>query len=152
MKTAGRKRLLDETEEDLQNTLAELRKIGRLQPSREEVAVFLGVGRQTLFDFFRRCPEAIEALEEGNYTGHLSLRRKQFQQALDGNITMLIWLGKNLLGQTDKVENTLGATDTYMEFVKELKELDKTEPLVPGHSNNDDDLVIPGQTLTENIH
>ena len=30
------------------------------------------------------------------------LRRKQFEIAMGGNIPMLIWLGKNRLGQTDK--------------------------------------------------
>ena len=33
-----------------------------------------------------------------------SLRRKQLDVALGGNIVMLIWLGKQLLGQKDKQE------------------------------------------------
>ena len=33
------------------------------------------------------------------------LRAKQFEVAMQGNVSMLIWLGKNMLGQTDKVEN-----------------------------------------------
>jgi hypothetical protein len=35
-----------------------------------------------------------------------SLRRKQFELAQAGNVTMLIWLGKNLLGQKDRHELT----------------------------------------------
>ena len=35
-----------------------------------------------------------------------SLRRKQFEMAIGGNVTMLVWLGKNLLGQRDKHELT----------------------------------------------
>lgn len=31
------------------------------------------------------------------------LRQKQYEVALAGNVTMLIWLGKQMLGQTDKV-------------------------------------------------
>jgi hypothetical protein len=38
--------------------------------------------------------------------GQVSLRRKQFQVAMDGNPTMLIWLGKNWLKQVDKQEVT----------------------------------------------
>lgn len=38
--------------------------------------------------------------------GKLSLRRKQFQLALSGDRTMLIWLGKQYLGQVDKSELT----------------------------------------------
>jgi len=34
------------------------------------------------------------------------LKNKQIQVALGGNVVMLIWLGKQYLGQTDKVEET----------------------------------------------
>ena len=36
--------------------------------------------------------------------GKMSLRRKQYDQAMSGNPTMLIWLGKQWLNQTDKIE------------------------------------------------
>ena len=38
--------------------------------------------------------------------GNVSLRRKQFELAMNGNVTMNIWLGKQKLGQSDKVETT----------------------------------------------
>ena len=38
--------------------------------------------------------------------GQVSLRRKQFTVAMEGNPTMLIWLGKNWLKQVDKQEVT----------------------------------------------
>ncbi len=34
------------------------------------------------------------------------LKRKQIQVAMSGNVSMLIWLGKQYLGQADKVEET----------------------------------------------
>lgn len=34
----------------------------------------------------------------------VNLRRKQYETAMAGNITMLIWLGKQWLGQSDKQE------------------------------------------------
>jgi hypothetical protein len=34
----------------------------------------------------------------------MKLRQKQFEMALKGNVPLLIWLGKNELGQTDKAE------------------------------------------------
>lgn len=37
--------------------------------------------------------------------GHISLRRKQWEMALNGNVTMLLWLGKQYLGQKDKFES-----------------------------------------------
>lgn len=36
--------------------------------------------------------------------GRISLRKKQFEVAKAGNVPMLIWLGKQYLGQTDKKE------------------------------------------------
>lgn len=38
--------------------------------------------------------------------GKIALRRKQYEAALAGNTTLLIWLGKQYLGQSDKQENT----------------------------------------------
>lgn len=38
--------------------------------------------------------------------GKMSLRRKQYDQAMSGNSTMLIWLGKQWLGQSDKMEQS----------------------------------------------
>lgn len=39
-------------------------------------------------------------------TGKLSLRRAQYRSAVEnGNVQMQIWLGKNWLGQTDKIEH-----------------------------------------------
>ena len=35
--------------------------------------------------------------------GKTSLRRMQWKAAEAGNPTMLVWLGKNMLGQTDKI-------------------------------------------------
>lgn len=37
----------------------------------------------------------------------LRLRQKQREVALEGNPTLLIWLGKQELGQSDKTENTI---------------------------------------------
>lgn len=45
---------------------------------------------------------------EKRRAGKVSLRRAQWNKALDGNVSMLIWLGKQYLGQSDKVEETEG--------------------------------------------
>ena len=49
--------------------------------------------------------------------GKVSLRRSQFQLA-EKNPTMAIWLGKQYLGQTDKQEVALSATD---DSIKEME-------------------------------
>lgn len=38
---------------------------------------------------------------------NISLRRRQVEMAMAGNVTMLIWLGKLLLGQRDKADTTM---------------------------------------------
>jgi hypothetical protein len=40
-------------------------------------------------------------LTKGRCNLKMKLRRRQIRAALDGNITMLIWLGKQYLGQTE---------------------------------------------------
>jgi hypothetical protein len=35
----------------------------------------------------------------------VNLRKKQYEVAMNGNVSMLIWLGKNELGQADKHEH-----------------------------------------------
>jgi hypothetical protein len=44
------------------------------------------------------------AFEKGRSLLNSSLRRKQIQVAMSGNVTMLIWLGKQHLSQTDRQE------------------------------------------------
>jgi len=36
----------------------------------------------------------------------INLLKKQYEVAMQGNVSMLIWLGKNHLGQSDKVEES----------------------------------------------
>jgi hypothetical protein len=75
----------------------------------DEIAAVLGVPRRTLYDRMEQDPEIQRVLDEGRDQGRATLRRLQWQQANAGNPTMLIWLGKQLLGQRDKheVEQTM---------------------------------------------
>ena len=45
-----------------------------------------------------------EYLTKGRDKGKIRLRQLQWNSASAGNVAMLIWLGKQLLGQTDKTE------------------------------------------------
>lgn len=45
-------------------------------------------------------------IKKGRDRGKSSLRRKQWEKAMDGNTTMLIWLGKNYLNQADQPIDT----------------------------------------------
>jgi len=66
----------------------------------EEMAEFLGVNKKTLERRF------LKVIDKGRLLRNVSLRRKQMELAMKGDKTMLIWLGKNLLGQSDKTQLT----------------------------------------------
>jgi len=61
-----------------------------------EIASFFGCERTTITKRFSRI------ITKGKDQGKIRLRKKQFEVALAGNPVMLIWLGKNILDQTDK--------------------------------------------------
>jgi len=68
--------------------------------------------------------------EQKRGKGKVSLRRRQYQKAMDGDTAMLIFLGKNWLGQADRPE-LLGADteaeakqghETLMKAIRNLKD------------------------------
>lgn len=87
-------------------TLAIVRGLGNIQATGPECAAVLGVTEPTWIKFKQEFPEVEAALRDGQGSGRVSLRRRQFKAANDGNATMLIWLGKQYLGQADKQEVT----------------------------------------------
>ncbi|MDE2472931.1 MAG: hypothetical protein KGL35_30520 [Bradyrhizobium sp.] len=72
----------------------------------EEIAVLVGVGRSTFLQRVIDDPDLAECLERGRAMGKSTLRRLQWKLAQEGNPTMLIWLGKQLLGQKDRHEHS----------------------------------------------
>jgi hypothetical protein len=85
-------------------------KLASLHCTGEEIASFLEVDYDTLNSAIKRefdCNFS-EWYKKNSAKGKISLRRKQFEQALSGNTSLLIWLGKQWLGQTDKIENDSG--------------------------------------------
>jgi len=68
--------------------------------TREQIAAMCEISPATLK---RRFDELIKT---GHEWRNGSLMQKQFEVAQSGNPTMLIWLGKQYLGQSDKQELT----------------------------------------------
>ncbi len=62
---------------------------------------------------------------EKKQKGESLLRHKQFEVALKGDKTMLVWLGKNRLGQKETEErNTIAPNDVYLTaIIAELKSM-----------------------------
>lgn len=82
-----------------------VRSMAEIQCTQEEIAHVVGCSVDTLSR--RGFAEIIKKAAEG---GKSSLRRQQWAKAMDGNSTMLIWLGKQYLGQTDKMQSDVRNT------------------------------------------
>ena len=83
----------------------------KIQCTQEEIAAVVGCCLDTLQD---RCTKEIgvsfsEFFKQKKEGGKASLRRNQWKLAQDGNPTMLIWLGKNMLDQADKSEQRVSS-------------------------------------------
>ena len=65
-----------------------------------EIAAFFGCTDDTITGRFS------EELHKGRENLKLSLRRMQWQAAQNGSLVMMIWLGKQYLGQSDKTDLT----------------------------------------------
>jgi predicted DNA-binding protein (UPF0251 family) len=84
-------------------TLQLLELLGQSHASREECAARLRVSPNTFDSFLKRHKKAAEALERGRAEVKISIRRAQIKSALAGNVTAQIWVGKNILNQSDRV-------------------------------------------------
>lgn len=83
----------------------DVEKLAQIGASLREMSIFLNVSIRTLE---RRLaePKYEKARDQGEANLNISIRRKQIELALGGkgDKTMLIWLGKQILGQQDKIE------------------------------------------------
>ena len=70
--------------------------------SLDEIAERFNVHRNTI----DHNPSYKEAYNRGIASCKMNLRAKQYKRAMDGDVPMLIWLGKQMLGQKDKQELT----------------------------------------------
>lgn len=93
----------------------EIRELASEANTMEDISDLLGVDSSTIAN----DPEYKRAYELGMSDMRCSLRHWQFQAAKSGNVTMLIWLGKVLLGQKEE-------TQTTVKFEREDDELTKS--------------------------
>jgi hypothetical protein len=82
--------------------LVELEKLCQLQCTDEEIAAWFNVSTRTV-ERRRLEPEFAEVMARGKAKGRISVRRMQMRLLEQGNATMGVWLGKQLLGQKDQV-------------------------------------------------
>ena len=82
--------------------LRQVEELARIGCTDEDMAAVLGVSVDTIQRRKRSSAEFRGVIEKGRASLRNSLRRLQVKKALEGNTTLLIWLGKQLLGQSDR--------------------------------------------------
>lgn len=101
-----------------------IENLASIMCTEEEIANCLETTPDTLHnaendDLFR------SAIKKGQSQGKQSLRREQWKLAQKGNASMLIWLGKQWLGQTDKIETEVssdGMLDKILDYMEKYKD------------------------------
>lgn len=84
-------------------------KLCAMQCTLEEISSYFDVSEDTV----ERCVKRDKKMKFAEYfrqkskKGHISLRRRMYEIAQTGNVTMLIWLSKNWLGYKDKIEQNV---------------------------------------------
>lgn len=103
--------------------LAEVEKLAAIGCTAEEIGYFFDCSTELIRQRKHESPEFLAAYENGKAQGRMSLRHWQYQKAKDGNVTMMIWLGKQLLGQSDRQEIQHGGEvgiNTMADFISEV--------------------------------
>ena len=87
---AGRPRINLEPEQ--------VRKLAAIHCTVDEIADVMAVSRDTIYRNYKN------ELDMGRAEGKMTLRADQLKAARNGSGAMLIWLGKQILGQKDQQE------------------------------------------------
>lgn len=75
-------------------------KLARIGCTLKEMSFMTGLHEDTIRKHFSK------EIEHGQSKGKMALRRKQFEKAMEGSDRMLVWLGKQYLGQKDVVADS----------------------------------------------
>lgn len=108
----------DGSEAQVDDVIEQMALIGS---TNEEIGAILGIDADTIAARFS------ERIKKGKMKGHQSLRRVMFEKAInERDTTALIWLSKNYLRMSDKVEHSFtekeeSAITTLMREFKALK-------------------------------
>ena len=80
-----------------------VRELAKFMYTDREIAIMLGMAYCTFKIHKADDPAIREAIREGKAKGCASLRATQMGLAMKGNTTLLVWLGKQYLDQSEKV-------------------------------------------------
>lgn len=105
-------------------------KLCAMQCTLVEIAGFFDCSEDTIENWCKKNYDGLtfsEVFKKKSAKGKISVRRNQFRAADAGNVSMLIWLGKQYLGQKDynevevheSVDDTIKEMDDY--FAKQKR-------------------------------
>lgn len=104
-------------------------KLCALHCTAEEIASILGISTDTLDrELKAQGVTFAERYKEKSAHGKISLRRRQYEAAMKGDRTMMIWLGKQWLNQSEKQEvhsTTVGGQKIIIEIQGDSKQVDE---------------------------
>lgn len=94
-----------------------------------EIAGVLGMRRDQLDGLIQGSSRLSDAIEQGYAETRQHLRKTQLDLALSGHSSMLMWLGKQYLGQADqhKVESKTEINITVQRAMDELRNIPKNK-------------------------
>ena len=85
----------------------QLKNLMRLRPTLADTAAFFETTERTIERIIRKEYDLtfVEFREQNMVHTRLGITRKAVEKALSGDNTMLIWVSKNMLGWSDKIES-----------------------------------------------
>lgn len=100
----------------------EFEKLCAMQCTLIEISEWFGVSEDTIERWCKRTYKATfaDTFKRKSAGGRISLRRKQFEVAMAGDKTLLVWLGKNWLGQRDIQEVYAEAGESTIEQIAKM--------------------------------
>lgn len=102
-------------------------KLCEIQCTQDEICAFFDVTDKTLTRWCKQTYKMgfAETFRIKRKSGFISLRHAQYQALKEGNPTMLVWLGKQWLGQSEKPSADVAEPEISDEIEALLAELDE---------------------------
>ena len=108
----------------IQIDLAQVEALAQIGCTLDEIAAVLNVSPSTVDDRMLKDEGFQAAHKKGSEHGKATLRRMQWNSAKGGHVTMMIWLGKQLLGQKDHRSVNLSVEGHALKLAEQIKEKD----------------------------
>lgn len=108
-------------------------KLAAINCTWSEIAAVIGLKEHTIRRRFAQI------YKKGRESGKMSLKRKMYDLAINGNVTMCIWLSKQMLGYTDKVEQNQKVDMTEKQVIEvQWSDENNTQNALPNASTKKD--------------